>query len=177
MTEQQVLDTIEEIRPNIKRLAYIFVPKMKQPSTHRPEDLEQEAIHCILQQIDLDRFKEEEGATLQSYLIRSVLTRFIDLMKQSYKVEPVEPARCFTERTAGNNAGEIDLFLEIMESFTPAEKRYTAAMLFPSSEIQSEISKDRKVTRKLTRKELGITRKEEFQIRNSIQEKLAGRVA
>lgn len=175
MTEKQVLETIEGIRPNIKRLAHVFIPKMRQPPIHKLEDLEQEGELVVLRQIAMNRHKEGRGASLQTYLIQSVRTRFIDLMHESYRKEPVDFNGYFTEGSTDSKTNEANLLLEIIESFPWPEKRYMAAILFPPQRIRNQIARDKKVTRKLIREELNMTREEEHQLRENIKEKLTRR--
>jgi len=176
MTETHIEKVLEDIRPNIVKLARVFLGKMRQPPPYRLQDLEQEGLGEALAQIRKDQYKEDRGTSLKTYLMRRVLFRFIDLMHKSYKIDQpdLEERRVVTGARVSPKIEELSLLLEITESFNSTEMKYMNLMLSPPESIQKSFSKSKKLIRKTIREEIGISDQEERLIRESIRIKLSG---
>jgi len=175
MTDEQILEILEQVRPNIKKLAWTFIAKMRQPSIYTVEDLEHEGEKNVVLHIRAGRIDTAKGKP-STYLIGSILTHFIDLMKKSYKIDPVfspyekrEVSKTLMRRNVINFPfDELDILSHITELFTSREKEYLAAILFPSG------FKSRKTVRKTVRELLNMSPSEERLIRKEIKKKLTG---
>lgn len=178
MTDNQILEILEQIRPNIKKLAWVFISKMKQPSIYTLEDLEQEGEKNVILHIRLGRLDETKGKP-STYLIRSVVTHFIDLMHQSYKFDPTEDEETIRTVISRNSSSfmfdELNTLLWIEEILSTRELEYLATMLYPAERIREQFSKNRKIVRKLVRQSLNMTSKEERTVREEIRRKLCRR--
>lgn len=178
MTDEQILEIIEEIRPNISKLAFIFIYKMKQPSPYSIQDLEQEGEHAVLEQIKRNRPDKIKGEP-STYLIRSVITRFIDLMHRSYKLEPINRSGVVVvdlpvtvNKTVNFQFEELNTLLRVIEILNTREKQYVSIMINPPEGIRNKFSRNRKVVRKLVRETLNMSQKEEREVRKEIKKKL-----
>ena len=178
MTDSQIQEVIENIRPNIRRLAYIFLPKMKQPSFRDIKDLEREAEWVILFHIRRkDRIDNDKGK-VSTYLIRGVVNHFSDLVRKSYKEDPILTTEIRSSLLSKNMISgrerELDLVRYIEERFTRREKEYLQHFLSPSEEIKEEMRSNRKSIRKIVRKHLSMLPEEERIVRENIKIKLLG---
>jgi len=172
MSEEQVLNIIKKIQPNIDKLAYVFFRKMRQPSDFTISDLQQEGRNAAIQQIMLGRPDPEKGI-IQTYLIRCVITRFISLMRKSYKVNPVTNVSSRIERQKRHaflsSSTDSDLIIDLLDSLKPREKEYISLLLSPPEDIRDRMAKDRRTTRKLVREVLNMSGAEERSIRTNIK--------
>jgi len=177
MTDKQILEILEEIRPNIQKLARVFHPKIKQPSILSIQDLVREGEFTVIHQIKLGRPNGKEGK-ISTYLIRSVITHFADLMHESYRQTPIKIQHkeiddlLLRRRKISFGFDKLNTVMFIVENFNIREKEYITKMLFLPQDIQNKIIKNRKRTRKLVRESLNMTSEEERILRKSIKEKL-----
>jgi hypothetical protein len=171
--EQQILTTLNQIHPNIVKLAKVFITKMRQPSLYSVLDLIQEGERTALVNIKSGRYDPKKGASLSTYIIRTVLTRFIDLMHQSYKYESMKDNMLTRiENVSGSDEAHIDLFDSISSVFSEREKVYVSTILFPSERSKHIFVTDRRKVRKSIREELNMSLGEERELRKQIKRKL-----
>lgn len=176
MTEEKIQKVFEEIRPNIKKLTFVFIPKMKQPSIFSHQDLEREAEYISLFHIRKKGRIDETKGKISTYLIRTIICHFSDLVKKSYKIDPILDTSIEQEFLSRNikksDIEKIDLSLYIQETLTPQEKKYVETFLNPPNEIQKGFVKNQKNTRKLVRQHMRLSPAEERRLRDSIRVKI-----
>jgi len=179
MANEQTLEVLEKIRPNIQKLAFTFIHKMKKPSPYSIQDLLQEGEETVLQQLTRDRPDDLKGKET-TYLIRSVITRFIDLMHKSYKSDT---PLYFNSQKSNSNISfkvvfekvkieELNVLVQVMEMMSTREKEYITIMINPPEYIQEKFTKDRRGVRKHIRNALNMSQKEERTVRKEIERKL-----
>jgi hypothetical protein len=177
VTEEQIVSTLDKIRPNIQKLAFCFVVKMKQPSIHSIDDLVQEGEKAAITHIRAGRIDESKG-TATTYLIGGVVRHFIELMKKSYKSDPImskddEISQSLLSRGVVESLENcVDTFLHLSNILDGREKQYALMFLSPDNSTQKKIQSNRKRTRVVIREELQMTKDEEREIRRRIWKKL-----
>ena len=177
MTDQQILETINSVRPNIKKLARVFIRKMRQPSIYSFQDLEQEAEKAILYHIRKGSYDVERGKQ-STFLILSVLSTYITLMHKSYRLNPIEEKKkevfnsLRTRYSEKFKLEELSIVSYVMEEFTEEERSYLVVMINPPEEVKIGMARNRKSVRRLVRENLNISLNEEKRIRESIKRKL-----
>jgi len=173
MTNEQTLEILEKIRPNISKLAFVFIHKMSKPSPYSIQDLKQEGEKVAIQQLIENRIDKQKGK-VTTYLIRSVITRFIDLMHLSYKLNSRRNNSSISFKMVFKEVKieELSILFQVMDIMNFREKEYITIMVNPPKHIQEKISKDRRGTRKHIRKALNMSQKEEREVRKEIEKKL-----
>lgn len=171
MTEEKIQRELDKIHVNIIKLSIVFSRKMKQPSIYTVGDLISEGKHVALQNLRENRPDESKG-TISTYLIRAVITHFIDLMHKSYKNNPMYNIKEEQSIQVTGTLNTLISTLQIIELLSTREKEYLTTILFPPNNIKFRISKNRKATRKLIREVLDMPQKEEKEVRKGIETKL-----
>jgi len=178
MTDRGIQKVIEEIRPNIKKLAYMFLPKMKQPSTYTLQDLESEAQWVIIHHIRKKGRIDETKGKISTYLIRSVIYHFGDLVKKSYREDPILGSEIseslHSRNVVRDTIRELDLLIHLKKNLRGREMEYIQLLLSPPEQMRDEMDANRKSIRKVVREHMSMLPEEERIVRDSIKTKLIG---
>jgi DNA-directed RNA polymerase specialized sigma subunit len=182
MTEKELTAITDKIMPSIKKLAYIFVKKFKQPSSYSVDDLISEAMYTIVGQMKSGRPDPSKGAAITTYLIRAIRGRFIHLVNKSYKLDfdPNVAKRRKLNRlhrdlksiTKHPESDGSNVLLTLMKELSDREQEYVSMLIFPPQHIMTEVQKDTKKVRGQVRQNLNMDREEERSIRRKIKDLL-----
>jgi len=182
MTEKDLQAITDKIMPSIKKLAYIFMKKFKQPSPYSMDDLVSEAMYTIVGQMNSGRPDARKGSAVTTYLLSAIRGRYIHLVQKSYRLDfnPDIARKRKTNRlhrdlrsyTKHPDSDGSNVLLTLMEELTVREQEYIAMIIFPPEHIIVKINKDTKKVRGHIRENLNMDRTEERNIRAKIKELL-----
>jgi len=175
----EFVEEFEKIRSKIKKLAYVFIGKMKQPSPYDIEDMLQEAASTVNAHLRAKRYDASKGASISTYLMTSVRFHYINMVKASYKQDfnsSMENRRRF-DRLARDlmhvvkypESTGLNLLLDLQDTLNYREKAYLALIINPTQEVMIRSQSNKKTLRKTVRAVLNMERQEEKDIRDKLK--------
>jgi len=169
----------EKIQEKIKRLGYVFLRKMRQPSPHDIDDMVQDAIETVNAHLVSERPDAKKGASVSTYLMRGVRNHFVNMVKASYKQDfdfTMENRRRFdrlkrdlTHVTQYPESVGLNLILDLQDTLNYREKEYLAMIINPTDEVIRMSQSNKKKLRPSVRTVMNMERQEERLIRDKLK--------